>query len=226
MSTGLQHQILRLLFDARSENVEEVSDVGKLSLGELLTLKGKEGNPGLSTMVVPASWKQLINLYQKLGMPRAQKWRICIRSDNNHHEPELLPPHEEDVVDGKLECCCIPKSRVKLRKDYTGCGQKCGKCHRLRKCAIAFKYIEIKSWLGCMCRSRSFCHNMLELWRNRLEWMGLGANYKPPNVRQFWHGAKFRKNQNFWNAECIWEGPQRCQADACGQYYKAFPELM
>ena len=71
MSTGLQHQILRLLFDARSENVEEVSDVGKLSLGELLTLKGKEGNPGLSTMVVPASWKQLINLYQKLGMPRA-----------------------------------------------------------------------------------------------------------------------------------------------------------
>ena len=73
MSTDLQHQILHLLFDSRSGNVEEVSDVGKLSLGQLLILKGKEGNPGLSTVVVPASWKQLISLYQKIGMPRAQR---------------------------------------------------------------------------------------------------------------------------------------------------------
>ena len=203
-----------------------MSDVEKLSLGELLILKGKEGNTGLSTGVVHASWKQLISLFQKLWMPRAQRWRVCIWPDDSQHEPQLLPPHEEDVVDGKLEWCCVPKSRVKLRKDCTCCGQKCGKCHRLRKCAIAFEYIEIKSWLGCMCRSRSFCHNMLELWRNRQEWMGLGANYEPPNVRQFWHGAKFRENQKNWNIESTWEGPQRCQADACGQYYKTFPDSM
>ena len=57
MSTGLQHQILRFLFYSRSGNVEEVSDVGKLSLGELLTLKGKKGNPGLSNVATPAFWK-------------------------------------------------------------------------------------------------------------------------------------------------------------------------
>ena len=56
--------------------------------------------------------------------------------------------------------------------------------------------------------------------------MGFGANYEPPNVRQFWHGAKFRENQKIWNAESTWEGPQRCQADACGQYYKTFPYSM
>ena len=200
MSTGLQHQILRLLFDSRWGNVEEMSDVGKMSLGELLTLKG-EGNPELSTAALPASWKQLLSLYQKLWMPGAQRWRVCIGPDDSQHEPQLFPPHEEDVIDGTPGCCCIPKSYVKLRKDCTGCGQKCGKCHRLRKCAIAFEYIEIKSWFGCMCRSRSFCHNMLELWRNRQEWMGLGANHEPPNIRQFWHGAKFRENQKFWNAE-------------------------
>ena len=56
--------------------------------------------------------------------------------------------------------------------------------------------------------------------------MGLGTNYEPPNVRQFRHGAKFRENQNFWNAESTWKGPQRCQADTCGQYYKAFHDSM
>ena len=55
---------------------------------------------------------------------------------------------------------------------------------------------------------------------------GFGANYEPPNVRQFWHGAKFQENQKFWNAESTWEGLQRCQADACGQYYKAYPDPM
>jgi hypothetical protein len=116
-----------------------------LSLGELLTLKGKERNPGLSTVVIPTSWKQLISLYLKLEMPRAQRWRLCIGSDDSQHKPQLLPPHEEDVVDEKLERCCVTKSRVTLKKDCTGCGQKCGKFHKLRKCVIAFKYIEIKS---------------------------------------------------------------------------------
>ena len=71
MSTSLQHQILRFLFDSCSGNVEDVSDVGKLSLGELLTLKGKEENPGLSTLVVPASWNQLINIYIKIRDARS-----------------------------------------------------------------------------------------------------------------------------------------------------------
>lgn len=229
MSTGLQGQILRLLFesrDSRSAIGEEVFDVGKLSLGELLTLKGKEGNAELGSVAVPASWKQLISMYQKLGMPVAQRWRICVGPDDSQHEPHLLPPHEEDVVDGRLECCCVPKSHKTYKKDCTGCGQKCEKCHRLRKFAIAFEYIEIKSWLGCMCRSRTFCHEMLEVWRNRSDWMGHGPNYEPRNVRQFWHGAKFREYQNFWNAESTWEGPQRCQAKGCGQYYKAFPDSM
>ena len=77
-STALQHQILCFLFDSRSGHVEEVSDVRKVSLRELLTLKGKDGIPGLNIVFVPAFWKQLINLYQKLRMPGAQRWRVCI----------------------------------------------------------------------------------------------------------------------------------------------------
>lgn len=53
-------------------NGEEIFDVGKLLLGELLMLKGKEGSTELSSVLVPTSWKQLINLYQKLGMSAAQ----------------------------------------------------------------------------------------------------------------------------------------------------------
>jgi hypothetical protein len=51
--------------------------------------------------------------------------------------------------------------------------------------------------------------------------MGHGPNYELGNIRQFWHGAKFREYQKIWNAEMTWEGPQRYQAKDCGQYYKA-----
>lgn len=46
MSMGLQEEILRLLLgsrDSRLGNGEEVCNVGKFSLGELLTLKGRKG---------------------------------------------------------------------------------------------------------------------------------------------------------------------------------------
>ena len=112
MSMGLQGQILCILFysrDSHSRNGEEVFDVGKLSLGKLLTLKAKEGNPELSSVALPTSWKQLISLYRKLGMPKAQRWRICVGPDDSLHEPQLLPPNEEDVIDGRLESCCVPK---------------------------------------------------------------------------------------------------------------------
>ena len=56
--------------------------------------------------------------------------------------------------------------------------------------------------------------------------MGLSANYELPNVRQFWYDAKFQENQKFWNVESTWERPQRCQANACEQYYKAFSDSM
>lgn len=90
MLTDLQGQILRNLFDSRSGNGEEVFDVGKLLLGKLLTLKDKKNNPELSSVALPASWKQLISMYEKLGMPTAQRWRICVRSDDSQHEPQLF----------------------------------------------------------------------------------------------------------------------------------------
>jgi hypothetical protein len=37
--------------------------------------------------------------------------------------------------------------RKTYMNDCTGCGQKCGKCHRLKVFAIAFEYIELKDGL-------------------------------------------------------------------------------
>ena len=59
----------------------------------------------------------------------------------------------------------------------------------------------------------------------RIEW-DMAQTNELPNVRQFWHRAKFWEFQNFWNVENTWEGPQRCQAEGCGQYYKVFPDSM
>lgn len=90
---------------------------------------------------------------------------MYIGSDDNRYELHLLPPYEEDIADGRLEFCYIPRSRQTYRKDCTRCGQKCRKCHKLRKFVISFQYIEIKSWLGCMCMFyviyRTYCHEML-----------------------------------------------------------------
>lgn len=52
-----------------------------------------------------------------------------------------------------------------------------------------------------MCQSPTYCHEMLEVWRNRLDWMGHGLNYELDNVRQFWHEAKFWDYKNFWITE-------------------------
>ena len=59
-------------------------------------------------------------MYQKLGMPTAQRWKICVGTDDSQHEPHLLPPREEDVADGRLEYCCIPRSCETYMKDFIG----------------------------------------------------------------------------------------------------------
>ena len=94
-----------------------------------------------------------MNMYQTLGMPMSQRWRLCVGPDNCQHEPQVMPPHEEDILDLKFECCCLPKSRATHRRHSIGRGQKCGICNRLRKYAISFEYMEIKNWIGCMCKS-------------------------------------------------------------------------
>ena len=60
MSLSLQGEILRFLFDSRElllENGEKIFYVGKLSLGENLTLKGKKKNAKLTNVAVTMFWK-------------------------------------------------------------------------------------------------------------------------------------------------------------------------
>ena len=60
MSLSLQGEILRFLFDSRElllENGEKIFYVGKLSLGENLTLKGKKKNTKLTNVAVTMFWK-------------------------------------------------------------------------------------------------------------------------------------------------------------------------
>ena len=60
MSLSLQGEILRFLFDSRElllENGEKIFYVGKLSLGENLTLKGKKKNVELTNVAVTMFWK-------------------------------------------------------------------------------------------------------------------------------------------------------------------------
>lgn len=102
MSMALQSEILELLFGSfgkRVENDEGCLDVEKLSLGELLTLKGKDWNGDLGGMSIPTSWKQLMSMYQTLGMPMSQRWRLCVGPDNCQHEPQVMPSHEEAILD-------------------------------------------------------------------------------------------------------------------------------
>ena len=230
VSVEAQGQAFKLLFGSGQANSatgeESTVDLRKLSLGHLLALKGPDWNGELNGCRVPTSWKNLMNMYNGLGMLKAQKWRLCTGKDSDVHAPHIMKPHVEDDLDVHLNCTCNPRSRARHRRDCQGCGQKCEKCHNLRRDCLRFEYISLESLLSSFCECRSFCYNFLTLWRKKDEWKELPMTTGFQNIKEFWHGTKFGQYQNFWDPMEKWEGPQCCKVPTCNRYYRAFPSSM
>lgn len=229
MPLDSQDEILRKLFKSTNEqsivDKGETIDFGKLSLGQLLALKGPNWNGDINGFQVPTSYKQLQQIYKHLGMEGTQKWRLCTGKEGESHIPYVMEPHEEDSFDIHLNCICSPKSRAKHRRDCVNCGQKCIICKQLRKDVLAFEYLPVQSIVRMFCRSRTICHNFLTLWRNKEVWRGHPKEFISDSIKDFWDGSKFREYQEFWDPESSWEGPQVCPMPHCKRTYRAFPKL-
>ena len=120
VSIEAQGEIFKALFGSLSEEPHRseagILDYKDLSLGRLLSLVGPDWNGDLDGFQAPTSWKQLKNIYKGLGMGETQKWRFCTCDKDGVHSPIVMKPHDEDCIELKMDCVCVPKKGVKHRR--------------------------------------------------------------------------------------------------------------
>ena len=227
---GLQGQMLNQLFGSlqKEPTVLEVGGVDHrgLSLGKLLTLAGPEwqGDVG-GGFVAPSSWKHLQKYYKSLGLVEAKRFRLCTGSRQVSHKPHLMQPSLEDVYEGleMIGCQCRPGVGSRFKRDCSICVEKCPCCSKMRKDVLAFEYMPIGLLLASMCRSRSMCHKLLHVWRNKDKWLGKDIDWVPEKIEEHYDGSKFRECQAFWDPEKEWETPVICQNTNCSHLFRASP---
>ena len=227
--TGLQGQMLERLFGSL-EKQPNLHSSGKLdhtglSLGKLLTLAGPDWKGELGEYDVPCSWSSLKNMYSYLGLVAAQRWRLCTRSKEAPHPPELLNPSLEDVYEGPgiLPCVCLPRGRSKFKRDCAFCSEKCPTCKMKRKNILAFEQLPLGKLLGVLVSTKTVCFKLLHSWRNRVCWLGRDVSFVSEKIEENFDGSKFREIQDFFNPEIEWEAPVICQNPECRHAYRAFP---
>ncbi|KAL3686430.1 hypothetical protein R1sor_009004 [Riccia sorocarpa] len=74
-----------------------------------------------------------------------------------------------------------------------------------------------------ICRSRSFCHSMLAMWRAKHKWFRHDETELAPSfpIKDWWDGSKAKEISWFWDSDISWELPVICMA--CLEVYQAFP---
>jgi len=65
------------------------------------------------------------------------------------------------------------------------------------------------------------CYELLEVWQQKNCWFGKVIE-QPLNIYEFWHGAKFKEYQAFWDFRSQWEFPIRCLTNGCKSKFRTF----
>lgn len=223
-----QDEMLRVLFgDMGGARVGKKSDIKqKPSLSKLLVQLPSTWDGDLNGVRIPACWKQLNNMYSGLGMIEVQRFRLCTGSKDNPHSPELLQPSGEDnYTKNVLYCVCEEdaQKKKKLKRDCLSCCEKCSKCSLPRKDILSFDYAPISSQLRLLTKSRTICHELMRMWRNKERWLGKDLQEHPEHIYDFWDGEKCRATQEFWDPNSVYELPVICESYYCKKAYAAFP---
>jgi len=132
--------------------------------------------------------------YTDFGMVMPKWWRICIGTLDFVQEGILFPPSLEDCYkSGHIEQCT---HKINKRECGPCCG-RCTQCGLSRKEMKPFDYLPIGPWLTLILKSKSFYHEILEMWRNRIMWMNRNVDDFIDPIMDFWNGSKVRITQNF-----------------------------
>lgn len=171
-SIGLQDFLLKQFlggFDTKEVAGEEVN-FDNQPLGFLLSELPVGWDGKLQGHKVPDSWKKLMEMYIDLGMVTPERWRLCVGTLDFAHEGVLFPPSLEDCYkSGHVQQCLIHKIN---KRDCALCCERCRECTLPKKEIKPFDYLPIGPQLTLIMKSKSFCHQILEMWRNRQRWMG------------------------------------------------------
>ena len=204
-------------------------DFGGAGLGMLLRHAGPSWDGGRHGFEALSSFKGLCTTFEQYGMPKTERWRMCIGSRENWHSPEVLPPSNQDdynVSTGvKCQCSdvtCDPKGKWTLARDCDDCSERCPhvECCKARKDMIRFEYFPIGPMLAKLCSCRSICHELLAMWRERETWLHSHVNSRKV-YKEWWHGSRAAELAYFWDPEREYELPVLCRN--CYKCYATLP---
>ena len=112
---NLRITLLKEVFDKGLKANEFSSGFQGIPLGKLLTLAGPEWDFKCNDFKLPTTWKQLNDIYKKLGMASPQQWRLCTGRAHEVHDPYIMRPSAQDVYigEGRVFCQCDGKKYYK-----------------------------------------------------------------------------------------------------------------
>lgn len=223
---SVQEEILRTIYGESEKEVREGSDPMNFTLGALLRCVGSEWTGGELGLRGLCSFHTITKHYRLAGMPSTQRWRLCFGSPDVTHEPVLYSPSKQDeyVQSAGAKCRCVRNPPSSLQRDCRTCSERCsvGDCKQMRRCMPSFDYICIGEHLKKLCESRTFCHELLQMWRCRGSWMG-NENTDPHfPLREWWDGQKAKEISWFFDSNSEFELPIICRS--CWQVYPTIPE--
>ena len=82
--------------------------------------------------------------------------------------------------------------------------------HCGKKGAIKYCYLGLPEKIQRWCEDPTMCQKMMGHWHEREHWM-TGVHEGPRNTfKEVWDGSRFNKLKWFWDPECEWMLPVRC----------------
>ncbi|KAL3701819.1 hypothetical protein R1sor_019841 [Riccia sorocarpa] len=220
VSMDLQETILTILFGSNPPSTPhllpgEQSDYRDMSLGSLLRYAGHEWRGGELGLRGLSSLDRISRLYREQGMPSVARWRLCMGEGDSAHEPRAYSYSRQDNYQcGGLKCRCASRPPSGLQRDCEVCTERCEdrSCRLPRRRMECFDYISIGSMLKMICRSRTYCHAMLSMWRAKHRWFQLEETELAPTfpIKDWWDGTKAKEVSWFWDSETTWELPVAC----------------
>ncbi|KAL3681047.1 hypothetical protein R1sor_024003 [Riccia sorocarpa] len=168
-----------------------------MSLGSLLRYAGREWRGGELRLRGLCSLNAISRLYRDQGMPTVERWRFCLGEGDTAHAPLTYETSKhDDYTKSGLKCSCAHRPSTGLQRDCEICTERCSvtSCRLQRKNMESFDYIPIGSMLRLICRSRTYCHSMLSMWRAKHRWFmpdETAVNVVPTfPIKDWWDGTK------------------------------------
>lgn len=237
MPQELQDRILKMLYGGKKEppcrNGITDSDFSGRGLGDLLRHAGPSWQGGRHGIEAFSSFKGLCSTFDQYGMPKTQRWRMCLGCKNKWHAPEVLrPSHQDDYnVSTGVKCQCSnrtsnPQNRWFLARDCAECSERCPhvECAKARKDMIRFEYFPIGPMLRKLCSSRSICHELQAMWRDKQNWFRQDSRCRAkPIYKEWWDGSRASELSYFWDSANEFQLPVLCRN--CYKCYATLPML-